>query len=230
MGARNVAAAYAMWPHLPHRAFRLLAGMAVTALDDAVDGRPARRYFASERSMAELLGPVPVDASRDASAFRSARAALRDLVDVGAVVRLTAGRRGSRAEFELILDPLAVAKGERHIPASAGTPRSRNAGTPHSQVGGTPRSHPGTTTGTTEESLSGEPGGRSEILVQTARANDSDGPDLDTYEHAKKRLARAHGRVGAMERVLAAMAAEEGLDPKDATIRLAADLDARSAA
>lgn len=226
MGARNVSAAYVMWPHLPHRAFRLLAGMANTALDDDVDGRPARRYFGGERSMAELIGEVPADADRNASIFRSARAALRELIDAGAIVRLTTGRRGSRAEFTLNLDPLTAAtKRERQIPASAGMPRSPTAGTSRSRAGGTSRSHPGTTPRTTEESDGGAWRGRPETPVQTARAKLGNAPDLAAYPFAKERMERSLGALVTSELVLAAVEAEPGLDPRVATIRLAATLD-----
>lgn len=97
MGARNVAACYAMWGSLPHGAFRLLAGMALQSLDeDTKQGRPARVWFGGEATLIEMIG-----GSRP-TAYR----ALNALKEAGAVVCLEPGRFSHRAVYKLMLDPL----------------------------------------------------------------------------------------------------------------------------
>lgn len=96
MGARNVSAAYAMWGHLPHGAFRLLTGMALQSLDDTgKDGRPPRLWFGGEAAMIELVG-------RSRGVAYDALAVLKK---AGAVAQIDDGRHGHRASFELALDP-----------------------------------------------------------------------------------------------------------------------------
>jgi len=99
MGARNAIAAYAMYPGLKHRAFRLLVGMALTALDEDNEATNmiARRYFGGENGMCELLG----------SARRAVYEALGELLAAGAVSTVVKGRSGARAVYQLHLDPLA---------------------------------------------------------------------------------------------------------------------------
>jgi hypothetical protein len=94
MGARNVSAAYLTWPHLSHAAFRLLAGLALHALDSASDDRPARRAFLGEGEMVSLLG-------RSRTVMY---AALTELREAGAVTVVRQGGRGGRAEYDLHLD------------------------------------------------------------------------------------------------------------------------------
>lgn len=97
MGARNVSAAFAMWSHLPHGAFRLLVGMALQSLDESgKNDRPPRVWYGGERAMVEMLG-------RSRSVAYDALAALKE---AGAVTQLEDGRHGHRASFQLALDPL----------------------------------------------------------------------------------------------------------------------------
>ena len=96
MGARNVAAAFAMWGHLDHGPFRLLVGMALVALDTPTkEGRPARVYFGGEQGMVDLYG-------REGSAVYNALSALRK---ARAVEVMEKGRNGHRAVYKLNLDP-----------------------------------------------------------------------------------------------------------------------------
>lgn len=96
MGARNIAAAYAMWGHLEHGPFRLLVGMALISLDNPTkEGRPARVYFGGEQGMVDLYG-------RDGRAVYNALAALRN---AGAIEVIEKGRNGHRAVYRLNLNP-----------------------------------------------------------------------------------------------------------------------------
>lgn len=98
MGAKNVIACFAMWGHLGHREFRLLVGMALTALDPDDKGtNPPFMYFKGETSMAELVGSKP-------AMYRARKA----LIDAGAVTVVKAGAPGRRAEYRLNLDPWAT--------------------------------------------------------------------------------------------------------------------------
>lgn len=137
MGARNVSACFAVWPHLPHAAFRLLVGMALTALDNpSSDGRPPRVYFGGEDGMTELLGG-------GRSAVYRALATLRE---AGAVDVLDAGRSGHRAVYKLRLDVIPSSSsvpevGPTSVPeVGRRASRKRDAERPAS---GTPRTDQG---------------------------------------------------------------------------------------
>lgn len=104
MGAQLVgrAYAYASRVHLKPNEFRLLAFMALTALD--ADNPP--RYFASRGQSAMALGRMVSDDPKDpesAAAFQRVKEAIAGLIAAGAITRLKRGREGQRAEFALIL-------------------------------------------------------------------------------------------------------------------------------
>lgn len=114
MGAGLVKLAYAYAVDVPlnPNEFRLLAFMALTALDDPKDGRPAKTYFAGREESALALGRRVPDrgASEDGdrertSAFQLLKVALAGLCDLSAIKQLEPARRGKRAaRYELILD------------------------------------------------------------------------------------------------------------------------------
>lgn len=137
MGALNVSACFASWGHLPHPAFRLLVGMALTALDrESAAGRPPRLYFGGEDAMCELIGG-------SSSALYRALATLRK---EGAIEVADAGRSGHRAVYKLHLDAFESASslpevGGESVPEVGGTAsRKRKAQPPAS---GTPRTYLG---------------------------------------------------------------------------------------
>ncbi|QIS39074.1 hypothetical protein [Clavibacter capsici] len=113
MGAQLVgrAFAFAVDHQLPHHEVRVLAWMALRALD--TDSPP--RYFAARESTALALGhrvpdePDPDDPDADAKtaererAFQRVKVAVRGLVNAGAITRLHAGREGQRAVFAITL-------------------------------------------------------------------------------------------------------------------------------
>jgi len=110
MGAGLVKSAYAYACDVPlsPNEFRLLAFMALTALDR--EERP--RYFDSREASALGLGRRIVDEGQGtdaekrerAAALEAVKVALRGLVSVGAIVRVRGGRSGQRAEYALVLD------------------------------------------------------------------------------------------------------------------------------
>lgn len=113
MGARLVKMAYAYAVDIPLKPneFRLLAFMALSALD--ADESP--RYFDSREASALALGRRVEDDSEDISeadkrerlaAFEAVKTAIRGLVAVGAIVRVKSGRSGQRAEFAIRLSPM----------------------------------------------------------------------------------------------------------------------------
>ncbi|MEF2255629.1 hypothetical protein [Microbacterium schleiferi] len=110
MGARLVKLAYVYAIDVPlnPNEFKLLAWMALTALDDD----PTPRYFDSRESSALALGRRVVDEGygdendqreRDA-AFEAVKVALRGLVALGAILRVKTGRNGFRSEYVIRLD------------------------------------------------------------------------------------------------------------------------------
>lgn len=144
MGARLVAAAFVLWPHLPHAQFRMLTGMALRALDPpGKDGRPPMLYFDGEDGLVDLLG-------RSRSQAYDVLAALRK---AGAVSVVEAGRSRHRAVYKLALD---VFQGPEHPDAiGSGTPGREGSGTPGHTGSGTPGPL-GATLGFTGKSLGGQ--------------------------------------------------------------------------
>ncbi|MCP2255090.1 hypothetical protein LY13_003864 [Prauserella aidingensis] len=111
MGASNVAAVYARWSHLDHAPFRLLAYMALTALDTPREGKPARRYFGGRDALADALGyAVPATVSDDeaqreyARATRNVKKAVGALSRAGAIETVVKPAPGRQGEYALRLD------------------------------------------------------------------------------------------------------------------------------
>lgn len=114
MGANLVGRviAYAADVPLKPNEFRLLVGMAHTALDTAE--RP--RYFDSREASALILGRRVPDAVHDGdpsadavarernAAFQAVKEALRGLNNLGAIKRQRTGGNGRRAEYTIVLD------------------------------------------------------------------------------------------------------------------------------
>ncbi|WIB27875.1 hypothetical protein [Curtobacterium sp. MCSS17_015] len=109
--------AFATQAELTHSEARLLAYMALTALDtpNPERGVPARRYFGGREDAAYGLGkivpPEPDDGAGDAAEiqrqrrniFESVNTATRVLVSKGALRVVTFGREGRRSEYELTM-------------------------------------------------------------------------------------------------------------------------------
>jgi len=132
-GLGEIAEHHAARTGLDHAPARLLAHMARVAYDDDnPKGIPPRRYWLSRAEMAFRLGVLDMPAQKPgASAPAEVRArwtagnsrvnrALKDLEEVGAVRRVSAGRPGFNAEFEItvsivdpaLLDPLISPQAE----------------------------------------------------------------------------------------------------------------------
>ncbi|GMA24680.1 hypothetical protein GCM10025864_24390 [Luteimicrobium album] len=106
MGNQNVRLVYGTWGDLPHLPFRVLVYMALLALDEASDKKPARRCWASREQLAVSVLPPP-DSRREGdveTAKRSVKRAITKLVEVGALVRVQRGGYAGTAEFDLIFD------------------------------------------------------------------------------------------------------------------------------
>lgn len=98
LGAGNVAGAFDSWSHLPDRAFRALAYMALVSLDR--DDPP--RYWGGRGALAKALGLAD-----DEAGHRAVKRAVAQLVRAGAIKHdgpPAAG--GRRAEYVLNVGPL----------------------------------------------------------------------------------------------------------------------------
>ena len=91
MGIKLVQAAYAWWPQMPDRPFRLLVHMCIAAKD--TDENP--KFFGDREGMILALGLSPEAPTSDQMVSR----AVRQLLDRGAILRATNARFGKRAEF-----------------------------------------------------------------------------------------------------------------------------------
>ena len=105
MGAGNVKLVYARWAGLPDLPFRVLAYMALVAMDE--DAKPC--FWGGWESLALAAGRVVPDRSDDAEVTKARRAALKavnaavkTLVDRGAVRVKTPAAPGRNATYELI--------------------------------------------------------------------------------------------------------------------------------
>lgn len=183
MGARNVSAAFLLWPHLPHGAFRLLVGMALQSLDQpSKEGRPARVYYGGEVAMVEAFG----------RSRRSMYQALETLRKEGAVEVLDSGRHGHRAVYRLALDPLTVAAKGADSRTHKGAD-SRTEGCENSHVKGadsrTPRNH----LGGHEESREGDTS--PEVTTSPAAGPPVDNPEIDAMDTGQRNqlLIQRHG-------------------------------------
>jgi hypothetical protein len=113
MGAANVGAVLTTWHSLPPRARLVLITMAHLSYDAPRPGAPARQYWAGPGHLAEVLyGPDGV-AGRDdngnaiatPSAGRQVEKVITQLIDAGALIRLTIGGKNHRARYEVVLTP-----------------------------------------------------------------------------------------------------------------------------
>lgn len=114
MGAQLVGRVIAYGADVPLKPneFRLLVGMAHTALDTAE--RP--RYFDSREASAMILGRRVPDAVHESdpsservtkernAAFQAVKEALNGLSKLGAIKRQRTGGNGRRAEYTIVLD------------------------------------------------------------------------------------------------------------------------------
>ncbi|RLK13302.1 hypothetical protein DER29_4319 [Micromonospora sp. M71_S20] len=112
MGARLVGLVLARWTHLPDRAFRVAVRMALTALDEPTDKVPAATYFGGRDALANVLRNER-GGTRD-SVLRVVRLAIEDLIDAGAAKRVSKGRVGNNAVYELTLLNTPKSIGKRH--------------------------------------------------------------------------------------------------------------------
>src|SRR3954452_2490781 len=98
MGAGNVSAAYAVWSHRlkdQHRAFRVLLYMA----NVAKDGDTPPRFWGGRDALALALGRRPTTKPQQHAAYEAARAAVDELVAVGAIECTGRPRPGRNAEY-----------------------------------------------------------------------------------------------------------------------------------
>ena len=168
MGAANVSAAFTTYPDLPHRAFRLLAYMALVSLDRDRPDMPARVCWIGREALADALGfclppePDTDDDSEEASDARTRRHSsfmtlgkvLRELVAAGAVTHTRRGGRNQTAEYVLNLDAFSQAR-RSGVPSElrSGVPKGLRSGVPKGQRSGVPKEN----RGDTEEDQGGEP-------------------------------------------------------------------------
>lgn len=215
MGARNVAAAFARWGDLPHSQFRLLVGMAFTALDaPSKEGRPARVYFGGEEALVELLG-------RSRSQMYET---LSGLKNAGAVDVLDSGRSRHRAVYKLNLDTLPTeGQGPEDPDANgSGTPGRKGSGKPGHTGSGRPGPL-GTTKGSTRTSRTGETS--SPEVPHQGRATTSNDDEFD-YSTASQIVTAALGIERAAARIRELTA--DGTDYTAAMLTLAHEIgDAR---
>lgn len=161
MGAVNVGAVLTTWTSLPHRARVVLVAMAHVALDAPRDGAPARRYFGGPGYLAEVLyGADGVERNDGGelvatpSAGRQVEKVLTELVRAGALVRVRAGGRRHRSEYEVVLTPpVSPTESVGHSPTeTVGTAR------PNRSVEPDRNGRPQENRGTNEENQEDNPG------------------------------------------------------------------------
>lgn len=100
MGAHLVAKALTTWaPVVGDKAFRVLVRMALTALDEATETRPACLYFDDPDNLAAAMGGTGSALSRG----RLARRGIEELIGRGAVERVNRAKTGSRQVYRLTL-------------------------------------------------------------------------------------------------------------------------------
>jgi hypothetical protein len=121
MGGRLVKAALGpRWAHLPHGARLIFAEMAATAKDS--DNPP--RYFGGRDLLASVLYP-PIDGKHPKWHLGKVTEALKELKEAGAVRLLNDAYRGTRAEYELIVDPDRKAPQNRTPSETRKAPQNR---------------------------------------------------------------------------------------------------------
>ncbi len=213
MGARNALAALAMYPGLPHGPMRLLLGMALTALDETNDERPACRYFGGESALAEILGGP----SKRSRVYEG----LKRLDEAGAVTRIVQGRTGKRAVYQLHVDPLtgpaSRKAGGSCVPESgtSSVPETGSLGVPES---GTPRR--------TKEPLEEIKREDNSSFATTSLAGlPTDEDDAETkYLAGVERLEAEHGKAQATTAVVSLMSARD-VDRHEAVELLVKELE-----
>ena len=100
MGAHLVAKALTTWaPVVGDKAFRVLVRMALTALDEATETRPACLYFDDPDNLAAAMGGTGSALSRG----RLARRGIEELIGRGALERVNRAKTGSRQVYRLTL-------------------------------------------------------------------------------------------------------------------------------
>lgn len=100
MGAHLVAKSLTTWaPVVSDKAFRVLVRMALTALDEPTDDRPACLYFDDPDNLAAAMGGTGNALSRG----RLARRGIEELIGRGALERVNRAKTGSRQVYRLTL-------------------------------------------------------------------------------------------------------------------------------
>lgn len=145
MKLANGAMRFAAEQDLKPNEFRLLMHMCLLAVDDAT---PPKYWASRERSAWALGHPVPLadddeEAARERRAgFQLVKVATRGLLDKAAIYRLSAGRAGRQAEFEIRVLPAVDALGLWYAKRTPGSTDSVPAGVrgpyPVGYVGHTP--------------------------------------------------------------------------------------------
>jgi hypothetical protein len=101
VGARLVSQVLARWTHVSDRAFRILVRMALSALDEPQEGKPARVYFAGRDPLADVLRNERGGDRQ--TAYRTVKRAIAELIAEKAIERTDAGRSGHNAVYKLTL-------------------------------------------------------------------------------------------------------------------------------
>jgi hypothetical protein len=101
MGANLVTQVLAHWSDLSDRAFRVLIRMAVTALDNPSNGRPAAVYHGGRELLAMSLRS---EKGTMRTRYRAVAKAVAELTEAGAIDHLATGWAGQNAVYKLTLD------------------------------------------------------------------------------------------------------------------------------
>lgn len=126
------------WAHIPPGPRVLLIHMALSCYDRPTDGIPAGKYFRAREEMVLAVAGIGGDDPRWENAERVIRKQLTMLIGAGAIEQITPGRRGTRAEYMVRVDPLQHLQDE--LPDDPNTPVDNLI---HLPVRGTPRSGTG---------------------------------------------------------------------------------------
>jgi hypothetical protein len=138
LGAALIALVLMRWTHVSDGAFRVLSRMALTALDEPRDGKPADTYYGGRELLAmSLRQPFPLgDDEASARArddiFRRVRRFTAELIKEGAIERVGIARDGRNQVYRLTLEPRRG--GSRRPPSTGGSrqPSSGGLGQPPS--------------------------------------------------------------------------------------------------
>lgn len=123
MGATNVGEVLAWWTHLPDSPFRALLRMAHTSLDNPSGDTPAKLYFGGHKLIADTLRAGSRGGSAD-TRMRQARRAVQDLIEAGAIRRVSEEWDRGTETYELTLNvkPVAVMRKRRNKPRPSPEP------------------------------------------------------------------------------------------------------------